>query len=118
MNMIRWAKALICSGVILVAVFVTVVQPEAATESAPAPDPGYNLYYHDEQSAPNWATRWGYHDGWLAGRWDRSHGAATTSREKVEYLTPPDHGGRMARDQYQRSYRTAFVHGYEHGRRL
>ena len=92
----------------------------AAPLYVPPPDPGYGLYYHDTAAAPNAATRWGYHDGWEEGRHDRNHGDPGDSKQKAHYLTPPDHGGHpgMTRDQYEKIYRTAYNHGYEHGSRL
>ncbi len=86
----------------------------------PLPDPGYGLYYHDAEGAPNAATRWGYHDGWIEGRHDRNHGEIASAQGKGSYATPPEHGGYagMTRDQYEKLYRMAYLHGYEHGSRL
>lgn len=91
-----------------------------SAEYVPLADPGYGLYYHDAQGAPNAATRWGYHDGWTEGRHDRNHGDVQRVQQKDHYLTPPDHGAHpgVMHDQYVKAYRDAYVHGYEHGSRL
>lgn len=93
---------------------------ESATLPVPPPDPGYGLYYHDSQSAPVAANRWGYHDGWSEGRRDRNHGDSFTPEEKDHYQQPPEHGGHpgMTREQYVKQYRTAYTHGYQHGARI
>ncbi len=93
---------------------------ELGTLPVPPPDPGYGLYYHDSQSAPAAANRWGYHDGWSEGRRDRNHGDSFTPEEKDHYQDPPEHGGHpgMTREQYVKQYRTAYTHGYKHGSRI
>ena len=120
MKIVCWSMALVCSGAMLAAACAARAQSGAATDYVPPPDPGYGLYYHDAQGAPNAATRWGYHDGWTDGRHDRNHGDALRAQEKNHYLTPPDHGAHsgMMRDQYVKGYRDAYLHGYEHGSRL
>jgi hypothetical protein len=86
----------------------------------PPPDPGYSLYYHDSDSVPNFAARWGYHDGWEDGRHDRNHGDTLQAQEKDRYASPPEHGVHpgITRQQYMKEYRIAFLHGYEHGSRI
>src|SRR5271156_1352680 len=73
----------------------------SATEAVPS-DPGYGLYYHDAEAAPNLATRWGYHDGWEDGRHDRNHGDALRPEDKPHYMTPTEHGAHfgVTREQY------------------
>jgi hypothetical protein len=95
-------------------------QSGTAADYAPLPDPGYGLYYHDTQGAPNVTVRWGYHDGWTDGRHDRNHGDTHRAQDKEHYLMPPDHGAHpgMTHDQYVKAYRDAYIHGYERGTRL
>jgi hypothetical protein len=113
-----WSVALICASAIVA--YQANGQSKAPAEYVPLPDPGYGLYYHDTQAAPNTATRWGYHDGWIDGRHDRNHGDSDTARQKTHYLTPTEHGlhAGTAHDQYVKAYRDAYVHGYEHGSRI
>ena len=49
-------------------------EDQPAPSMVPPPDPGYSLYYHDSEASPDFADRWGYHDGWTDGRHDRNHG--------------------------------------------
>lgn len=93
---------------------------QAAAALVPPPDPGYSLYYHDSPSAPEFAARWGYHDGWTEGRHDRNHGDVLNAQDKEHFETPPDRGPHpgMTHEQYAKEYRTAYVHGYEHGSRI
>jgi hypothetical protein len=121
MKIVRWSMSLIFAGAMLSSAGSAGAQSKpAAAEYVPLPDPGYGLYFHDTVAAPNVATRWGYHDGWTDGRHDRNHGDTHQAQEKSHYLTPPDHGAHsgMMRDQYEKAYRPAYAHGYEHGSRL
>jgi hypothetical protein len=121
MKIVRWTMILICAGAMLSSAGGAGAQSKSApAEYVPLPDPGYGLYFHDTVAAPNVATRWGYHDGWTDGRRDRNHGDTHPAQEKSHYLTPPDHGAHpgMMRDQYEKAYRAAYAHGYEHGSRL
>lgn len=103
-----------------------VLAPLAAAQTTdtgtfvPLPDPGYGLFYHDTEGAPNAATRWGYHEGWLAGRHDRNHGEVANPQEKGAYASPRKHGSYagMTQSQYEKLYRIAYLQGYQHGSRL
>ena len=122
----RWRLILITAGCgifALLAIPLSSIKAQSRAASAPLvplPDPGYSLYYHDQAGAPNVAARWGYHDGWQDGRHDRNHGDSYKVIDKERYAMPPEHGGHpgMTRDQYERVYRAAYTHGYEHGSRL
>jgi hypothetical protein len=109
------AAALGCSA-------LPVPQSEDNTPSTmvPPPDPGYSLYYHDSEGNPDFADRWGYHDGWTEGRHDRNHGDTLNPEDKEHYKIPPDHGGHpgVTRDQYVKNYRGAYQRGYQHGNRI
>jgi hypothetical protein len=120
MVMVRWCTAIVFGWAMLICVQATGAQAGPAAEPLPPLDPGYGLYYHDSQGAPNIATRWGYHDGWEDGRHDRNHGDPLPPQNKPHYLTPIDRGmhSSMTRDQYTSAYRLAYVRGYEHGSRL
>lgn len=115
---VRWNIAVAC-GALLVCLHAPAAQSGSATENVPS-DPGYGLYYHDAEAAPNLATRWGYHDGWEDGRHDRNHGDELRPEDKPHYMTPPEHGAHfgVTREQYNQSYRTAYSRGYQHGSRL
>jgi hypothetical protein len=86
----------------------------------PLPDPGYELYYHDNEVSANAATRWGYHDGWEDGRHDRNRGQIVKASTKDHYASAPNHGLHegMERDSYKRLYREAYVRGYERSSRM
>jgi hypothetical protein len=116
----RRNMALVCGWAMLTHVPGTCAQILPASEAVPQQDPGYGLYYHDPQAAPNVATRWGYHDGWEDGRRDRNHGDDLRPQDKAHYLTPIDRGTHfgMTRDRYAQAYRVAYLRGYEHGSRL
>jgi hypothetical protein len=90
------------------------------TGNIPLPDPGYGLFYHDTQEAPDFAARWGYHDGWTDGRRDRNLGESGAAEETGRFKSPPDHNKSvgLTRDQYVRGYRQAYVRGYSQGMRL
>jgi hypothetical protein len=115
---VRWNTAVVCAALLL-GVHARGAQSESATGTVPS-DPGYGLYYHDPEAAPNLATRWGYHDGWEDGRRDRNHGDVLRPEDKPHYVTPPEHGSHfgVTRQQYNQAYRTAYTRGYEHGSRL
>ncbi|HTA78087.1 MAG TPA: hypothetical protein VK720_01010 [Terracidiphilus sp.] len=106
---------------LLICASAAIAQSDGASSAlVPPPDPGYGLYFHDSAAAPEFASRWGYHDGWTEGRHDRNHGDQLSAQEKEHYETPPDHGPHpgMTHEQYVRQYRAAYVHGYEHGSRI
>lgn len=93
---------------------------KAGNEYIPLPSPGYTLYYHDSDDAPAAADRWGYYDGWQEGRKDRNHGINVDPATKPNYLRPSQsvqHQGQTT-EQYNRSYRTAFLRGYKNGYRI
>jgi hypothetical protein len=92
----------------------------AAAAGLPLPDPGYELYYHDNGPSANAATRWGYHDGWEDGRHDRNRGRIAKASTKDHYASAPNHGLHegMERDSYKRLYREAYVRGYERSSRM
>jgi hypothetical protein len=115
---VRWNTAVVC-GALLLSVHGLAAQSGSASETVPS-DPGYGLYYHDAEAAPNLATRWGYHDGWEDGRHDRDHGDTLAPQDKPHYITPTEHGTHfaMTREQYKQAYRTAYARGYQHGSRL
>lgn len=85
----------------------------------PLSAPGYELYYHGDQGANVYATRWGYYDGWTDGRHDRGLGRPIEPTEQDHYKLAPDHGRHpdLPRDKYKNLYRTAYLHGYEQGSR-
>jgi len=116
---VRWNTALTCAA-LLVCVQAPAAQSGSASETVPSQDPGYGLYYHDAEAAPNLTARWGYHDGWEDGRRDRNHGDELRPEDKPRYLTPTEHGAHfgMTREQYNQAYRTAYARGYQHGSRL
>jgi hypothetical protein len=115
---VRWNTAVVCGGLVL-CVHAVGAQSQSATGTVPS-DPGYGIYYHDAEAAPNLATRWGYHDGWEDGRQDRNHGDVLRPEDKPHYMTPPEHGAHfgVTRQQYNQAYRSAYSRGYEHGSRL
>jgi hypothetical protein len=83
-------------------------------------DPGYLLYFHDADNAPNLADRWGYHDGWMDGRRSRNLGVTdVVLEEQPKYAAPPEHDrpAGLTRTQYIREYRAAYLHGYAQGTR-
>jgi hypothetical protein len=92
----------------------------APSSPVPPPDPGYSLYYHDSVGNPDFADRWGYHDGWTEGRHDRNHGDTFNPEEKEHFKLPPEHGDHpgITRDQYVKNYRAAYLRGYQHGSRI
>jgi len=89
-------------------------------EYLPPPDPGYGLYFHGDDGALEKPQRWGYHDGWLQGRRDRSEGRQQDPRKEEAYTKGLHHGafGDLPEEQYLRVYRSAYLRGYEHGRRI
>ena len=115
--MTRCILATIMGWVLLAS--VTIAQT-SSPGYVPLPDPGYGLYFHDSEGAPNVATRWGYHDGWEDGRHDRDQGQVASAETKPRFLSPVDRGGHPGSplEAYQRLYRQAYVHGYSHGSRL
>lgn len=95
-------------------------EDQPAPSMVPPPDPGYSLYYHDSEASPDFADRWGYHDGWTDGRHDRNHGDTLEAADKDHFKLPPEHGGHtgITREQYVKNYRAAYLRGYQHGSRL
>lgn len=95
-------------------------EDQPAPSMVPPPDPGYGLYYHDSEASPDFADRWGYHDGWTDGRHDRNHGDTFEAADKDHFKLPPEHGGHpgITRDQYVKNYRSAYLRGYQHGSRI
>ncbi len=93
-------------------------QPGA--EYLPPPDPGFHLYFHDDDGALVKPERWGYHDGWLQGRLDRTEGHQGDPKQQPAYTKGIRHGsyGDLLAEQYLRVYRSAYLRGYEHGYRL
>jgi hypothetical protein len=89
-------------------------------EYLPPPDPGYRLYFHDDDSPLVKPERWGYHDGWLQGRLDRSEGQQHDPKTEADYIKGQLHGtsGALLESQYLRVYRSAYLRGYEHGYRI
>jgi hypothetical protein len=86
----------------------------------PTRDPGYVLFFHDADNAPNIAYRWGYHEGWLDGRKARDLGVMdVASDQQPKYMTPPEHErpAGVTRMQYMRDYRNAYQRGYIQGTR-
>lgn len=117
----RYAGGLPALCAILACSLIAFAQDETKAPSVvPPPDAGYSLYYHDSMGNPDFAARWGYHDGWTAGRHDRNHGDTFSPEEKDEFKMPPDHGGHpgITRDQYVKNYRVAYQRGYQHGSRI
>jgi hypothetical protein len=90
------------------------------TEYLPPPDPGYGLYFHQSDGALEKPERWGYHDGWMQGRLDRSEGHEQSAKQQAAYTKGLRHGtsGTLPEEQYLRVYRSAYLRGYEHGYRL
>jgi hypothetical protein len=89
--------------------------------NVPSPSPGYDLFFHDSDAAPDIPSRWGYHDGWLQGRRSRQAGSSDAGLERTpQYVRPPDDGRPvgMDRNEYVHAYRNAFRRGYERGFRL
>jgi hypothetical protein len=89
-------------------------------EYLPPPDPGYGLYFHQSDGALEKPQRWGYHDGWMRGRLDRSQGHQQDPKQQTAYTKGLRHGtfGALPEEQYLRVYRSAYLRGYEHGYRL
>lgn len=117
---IRWIGSVASVGLLACAA-IAIAQSDGATAAmVPPPDPGYGLYFHDTAAAPEFASRWGYHDGWSEGRHDRNHGDTLSPQDKEHFQTPPDHGPHpgMTHEQYAKQYRAAYQHGYEHGSRI
>jgi hypothetical protein len=82
----------------------------------PARAPGYELYYHNENHALAFATRWGYFDGWRDGKHDSELGVRKLPTDQDRYKMVPDHGLHpgIPRTEYKTAYRTAYLHGYDH----
>ena len=95
-------------------------QTGAYREPVPHADPGYGLYFHDTDEAPLVASRWGYHEGWAEGRYDRNHAEVRSPEEKEHYKDPPEHERPegMTRESFTTEYRRAYIKGYEHGSRI
>jgi hypothetical protein len=89
-------------------------------EYLPPPDPGYGLYFHQNDGALEKPERWGYHDGWMQGRLDRSEGHPQNPKQQAAYTKGLRHGtfGALPEEQYLRVYRNAYLRGYEHGYRM
>lgn len=89
-------------------------------EYLPPPDPGYHLYFHDDDGPFEKPERWGYHDGWLQGRLDRSEGHQRNPTTDASEDRRQLHGtsGSLVGEQYRRVYRSAYLRGYEHGYRI
>jgi hypothetical protein len=84
----------------------------------PPADPGYSEYYHEDNAAPNYAARVGYHDGWADGRHDKETGHSFRPTQDDHYKNAPEYGHPpMGRKEYKDIYRQAYVHGYERGYR-
>lgn len=90
------------------------------TEYLPPPAPGYHLYFHDDDGAVEKPERWGYHDGWMQGKLDRSEGHQQDPKRQAAYAKGLRHGlsWELPEEQYLRVYRSAYLRGYEHGYRL
>jgi hypothetical protein len=114
-----WRAALIAAILLCSAEFI---EGQSASPDAgmPPPDPGYGLYYHGNEGLLEKATRWGYHDGWKQGHEDRALGHDSSPKGGANFQKPPDHGKvpGLSREEYERVYQSAFLHGYEHGYRL
>lgn len=112
-----YAALLLASACLLVLPARSIAQKDAAIGGLPLRVPGYELYYHNEQSSDAFATRWGYYDGWTDGRHNRELGQKLKATDEDHYKLAPDHGQHpgLTRDRYKSSYRTAYLHGYEQG---
>lgn len=114
-----WGIAFVAFGLLL-PLTAAFAQTSRSEGYLPPPDPGYGLYYHGDQGLIEQAVRWGYHEGWKQGREDRNRGHEADPKGSGNYQRAPEHGDNpgLSREQYQRVYRNAFLHGYEHGYRL
>jgi hypothetical protein len=93
---------------------------QSDVEYLPPPDPGYGLYFHGNDGPLEKPERWGYHDGWIQGRLDRSEGHQQDPKQQGAYIKGLRHGtfGALPEEQYLRVYRSAYLRGYEHGYRI
>lgn len=80
-----------------------------------APMPGYADFGYQMD---NYAARRGYNEGYDKGVSDHDTGHSFRYKDDNNYRHPMGyHGGPMSKDEYDRIYREAYVHGYERGYR-
>ena len=91
-------------------------QEASVPVALPARAPGYEHYFHPEQPATAFATRWGYHDGYDDGKRDRTEGKPSVPTDQDRYKLVPDHGYHpdIPRAKYKTLYRSAYMDGYEY----